>query len=251
MKLSLATKKDIYGVLHVIILLLSMFLVISISIDIFKGIKDFTQSTYNIVQFWICVWFLISFLIEFIMADDKWKYFKTHFLFLFIAIPYQNIIPYLGISLPSELSYSIRFIPLLRGGYALAIVVGWFTNNRVSSLFVTYLSMLMATVYFSSLAFYALEYKINPAVTEYGDAVWWAFMNVTTVGSNIIAMTVTGKVLTVLLAAVGMMMFPIFTVYVTNMVSIKSTLFGLSGPAPKDDTSKPTPDATSTPNAAK
>ena len=42
-------------------------------------------------------------------------------------------------------------------------------------------------------------------------------MDVTTVGSNIIAMTTTGRVLSVLLAALGMMMFPIFTVYVTQI----------------------------------
>ena len=52
----------------------------------------------------------------------------------------------------------------------------------------------------------------------YGDALWWAFMDVTTVGSNIIAVTVTGRGLSVLLAALGMMMFPIFTVYVTSLV---------------------------------
>jgi len=40
-------------------------------------------------------------------------------------------------------------------------------------------------------------------------------MDVTTVGSNIIAQTVTGRVLSVLLAALGMKMFPIFTVYNT------------------------------------
>ena len=59
---------------------------------------------------------------------------------------------------------------------------------------------------------------MNPLVTDYGDALWWAFMDVTTVGSNIIAMTTTGRVLSVLLAALGMMMFPIFTVYITNLI---------------------------------
>ena len=78
--------------------------------------------------------------------------------------------------------------------------------------------MLLATVYFSSLAFFVVEHKVNPFVTEYGDALWWAFMDVTTVGSNIVAMTVTGRVLSVLLAALGMMMFPIFTVYITNLI---------------------------------
>ena len=82
--------------------------------------------------------------------------------------------------------------------------------------------MLLATVYFSSLAFFVLEHKVNPLVTGYGDALWWAFMDVTTVGSNIIAVTVTGRVLSVLLAALGMMMFPIFTVYVTSLIKKKN-----------------------------
>lgn len=60
---------------------------------------------------------------------------------------------------------------------------------------------------------------MNPLVTNYGDALWWAFMDVTTVGSNIVAMTPTGRALSVLLAALGMMMFPIFTVYVTSLVT--------------------------------
>ncbi len=55
-------------------------------------------------------------------------------------------------------------------------------------------------------------------VHEYSDALWWAFMDVTTVGSNIYAVTPTGKILSVVLAALGMMMFPIFTVYVTSLV---------------------------------
>ena len=92
------------------------------------------------------------------------------------------------------------------------------TYNRASGLFVSYLTMLLATVYFSSLAFYVMEHGPNPLVKGYGDALWWAFMDVTTVGSNIIAVTATGRVLSVLLAALGMMMFPIFTVYVTSLV---------------------------------
>ena len=68
------------------------------------------------------------------------------------------------------------------------------------------------------LAFFVLEHRVNPLVNGYGDALWWAFMDVTTVGSNIIAQTVTGRVLSVLLAALGMMMFPIFTVYITNLI---------------------------------
>ena len=116
------------------------------------------------------------------------------------------------------MTYFLRFIPLVRSGWALAIVVGWLTSNRASGLFVSYLTMLLAMVYFSSLIFFVIEQKVNPEVKDYSDALWWAFMDVTTVGSNIIAITPTGRILSVLLAALGMMMFPIFTVYVTSLV---------------------------------
>ena len=45
-------KKGVYGVLHIIILLLSLFLVISISIDTFKNIPFYTQTSYKKIQFW-------------------------------------------------------------------------------------------------------------------------------------------------------------------------------------------------------
>lgn len=211
-------KKGIYGFLHIIILLLSLFLVISISIDTFKEIPFYTQSVYMKVQLWICMLFLFDFFLEFFLSKHKRHYFATHFIFLLVAIPYQNIIAHTGWTFSPELTYMLRFIPLVRGGYALAIVVGWFTYNKASGLFVTYLATLLATVYFASLAFFITEHSSNPLVTKYTDALWWAFMDVTTVGSNIIAVTPTGRVLSVLLAALGMMMFPIFTVYITSVI---------------------------------
>ena len=215
-------KRGIYGILHVIILLLSLFLVISISVDTFKGIPFYTQSLYMKVQLWICILFLFDFILELFLSKDKLRYFGTHFLFLLVAIPYQNIIAYMGWTFSPEITYMLRFIPLVRGGYAMAIVVGWLTYNKASSLFISYLTMLLATVYFASLAFFVMEHKVNPLVVGYGDALWWAFMDVTTVGSKIIAVTATGRVLSVLLAALGMMMFPIFTVYDTSLIQKKN-----------------------------
>ena len=208
----------VYAVLHVVILILSLFLVVGISIDAFRNVSFITQPLYLRIQFWICMFFLFDFILELLLAERKWRYWATHWLFLLVSIPYLNIFDYYHISFSGELGYLIRFIPLVRGGYALAIVVGWLSYNKASGLFVSYLTMLLATVYFSSLIFFVLEHKVNPLVANYGDALWWAFMDVTTVGSNISAITVTGRVLSVVLAALGMMMFPIFTVYVTSLV---------------------------------
>lgn len=211
-------KKGIYGFLHIIILLLSLFLIVTISIDTFNNIPFITQGSYLKIQFWICMFFIADFMLEFILSKNKIYYLQSHFVFLIVSIPYLNIINYYEFTFSPEVSYFLRFIPLVRSGYALAIVVGWLTSNKASGLFVSYLTMLLATVYFSSLIFFVLEHKVNPQVTGYDDALWWAFMDVTTVGSNIYAVTPTGRILSVVLAALGMMMFPIFTVYVTSIV---------------------------------
>lgn len=211
-------RKGISGILHIVILALCLFLIVSISIDTFRNVPFLTQGSYLKIQLWICLFFIFDFFLEWLLSERKGHYLRTHVLFLLISIPYINIIDHYQIEFSGEMNYFLRFIPLIRGGYALAIVVGWFTHSKASGLFVSYLVLLLATVYFSSLIFFVLEHRVNSSVSDYGEALWWAFMNVTTVGSNIFAMTATGKVLSVVLAALGMMMFPIFTVYVTDLV---------------------------------
>lgn len=213
--------KGIFMVLHIIILVLSVLLVVLISIDTFNGIDFYEQPRFEKWQFWICIVFMADFFIELILSDNKRRYLATRIMFLIVSIPYQAIIYRYGwdIYISKEVSYLIRYMPLIRGGYAMAIVVGWFTSNKATGLFFSYIITLFSTVYFASLTFYLFEHGVNPLVKVYKDALWWAAMDVTTVGSNIVAVTGVGRVLSVLLAALGMMMFPIFTVYVTNILT--------------------------------
>lgn len=207
-----------FAILHIIIIAVSIFLVVCISIDTFKDLSFYERPRFIQAQFWICILFLADFFIEFLLSPHKGHYIATRWIFFLVSIPWLTIIDSLQLHFDPQITYALRFIPLVRGGYALAIVVGWFTSNRASSLFISYLLMLLSTVYFASMAFYLFEHPVNKLVTGYGDALWWAFMDVTTVGSNIVAVTPVGRVLSVVLASLGMMMFPIFTVYITNKV---------------------------------
>ena len=82
------SRKGIYGILHVLILCLSLFLIISISMDTFHNIPFINQGSYLRIQFWICMFFLFDFLLEFFLAPDKWRYLSSHFIFLLVSIPY-------------------------------------------------------------------------------------------------------------------------------------------------------------------
>ena len=48
---------------------------------------------------------------------------------------------------------------------------------------------------------------------------WWACMDMTTVGCDIVAVTPIGKIISFILAAAGIMMLPIFTVYITDRIA--------------------------------
>lgn len=219
------SRRGVYDILHVIILVLSLFLVLSISLDTFNNVPFYNQTRFMRVQFWICIVFLADFFIELFMARSKGQYVWSHLAFLLVSIPYNAIIGYFGWHCSAEVGYLLRFMPLIRGGYALAIVVGWFTSNRTASLFVTYLLVLVSTVYFCAMVFYVVEHNVNPGVEDFADAIWWAAMDTTTVGSNIEAVTPIGRVLSVALACLGMLMLPLFTVYLASMIKDRSPIF--------------------------
>ena len=73
--------------------------------------------------------------------------------------------------------------------------------------------------YFCSLIYYQCEHPVNPQVTGYWTALWWSAMNMSTVGCSIPAVTVAGKIVEVVLPVTGMIIFPLFTVYLTDYVT--------------------------------
>lgn len=211
-----------HRLINFLVLVLSVLLIVWISIDTFEKIDVLTNHRYMTFQFWVCIVFILDFILEFAVSDDRKHTFRHRLVFLLLSIPYLNIINQLNIHLGHDAIYFIRFIPLMRGALAMSIVIGYLSKNAVSSLFLSYLTIMLLVAYFGSLIFYQREYGINPDVESYGDALWWSAMNLVTVGCDISPVTVSGKVVAVVLPITGMIMFPLFTVYLTNYVTRNS-----------------------------
>lgn len=205
--------------MNLIVLALSVLLIVWISIDTFNRTDLLTSHSYMTFQFWVCIVFILDFFVELGFSDDKGRFFRHRLLFLLLSIPYLNIINMLDMHLSSEALYFIRFVPLARGALALAIVIGYVSSNAITSLFISYLSIMVLVGYFCSLIFYQREAGVNPDVDTYWTALWWSAMNMTTVGCSIAPMTVAGKIVAVVLPVCGMVVFPLFTVYLTDYVT--------------------------------
>lgn len=199
-------------------MVLSVLLIAYISYDTFRNIPFLQNAYYMRFQLFVCIVFILDFFIELFLAPDKWFYMKRRWLFLLLSIPYLNIINHYNIQLSADAIYFVRFIPLARGALALAIVLGYISHNKITSIFASYVSIMLLITYFAGLIFFEREHPVNSMVTSYWDAFWWGCMQVTTLGCDIYPVTVAGKILCVVLSLMGMIMFPLFTVYLTNII---------------------------------
>lgn len=212
-------KNDIRRVFNFLVMLLSVVMIVWISIDTFEKTDLLLDHRYMTFQFWVCLVFMADYIVEVSCSPNRRRTALRRLFFLILSIPYLNIINQLDIQLSRDALYFIRFIPLARGALAMGIVMGYLSKNAVSSLFISYISIMLLTAYFCSLIFFQREYGINPEVKGYGDALWWTAMNLVTVGCNISPVTVAGKIVAVVLPITGMIIFPLFTVYLTDYVT--------------------------------
>lgn len=213
-------EKRILWILNILVLIGSLAIVANLSYDILTVGRYKPDSDVMLqIQLVICLIFLFDFWVRFSFSKTKWHFVSRNFLLLIFSIPYMNIVSYTQMDISHQAHYILGFIPLLRGGYGMLIIIRWIAGRTVTTLMVAYLSMLASITYFASLLFFVAEKGVNPSVTAYSDAIWWACMDMVTVGSNVIAVTPIGQVLSVVLACSGMMMLPIFTVYITDKVT--------------------------------
>lgn len=106
---------------------------------------------------------------------------------------------------------------------ATTVILEWLIEGEKKRLMGAYILTVTMFTYISALAFYDCEYGVNEHLGSFGDALWWAAMNMTTVGAAIFPVTTIGKVICVLLPIVGMMFFPIFTVYISDYYDKKES----------------------------
>lgn len=195
-------------------------LMVGISIEVLTGNHLAYSSWYMWLQLVVCVVFIIDFLSEMLCARPSHHY-AVNILFLLISIPYLNILQWCGVAMSHDVAGAVMALSLIRAFVAMAVVVRWMLDSRVSRIFGAYIFTVVCFTYLAALMFYDYEILVNDHLHGFGNALWWAWMNVTTVGAAIFPVTAAGKILAVLLPGLGMMFFPIFTIYVTNIYTAK------------------------------
>lgn len=213
-------RADTVNVAHAVILILSVLLIVFISYDTFNNIPFLSNSSYMTFQLAVCIIFMADFFLELFLTPHglRKRYIRSRWLFLLLSIPYLSIIRSYHLQLSPDALYFIRFIPLARGGLALVIVLNYISANRITGIFVSYVSILVLTTYFAALIFYEREHPVNPHIGNYWNAFIWCALQTTTLGSPVPPFTVAGKIISVILSYMGIIMYPLFTVYISSII---------------------------------
>ena len=205
--------------LNIVMLVLSLGLIAFISYDTYQGENFINNSLYMKYQFFVCMVFLLEYLYHFIISKHKIRFLFIGLPFLAISIPYLNIIEFSGIWLDHSTLYYLRFVPIIRGLLSLVIVVAFVTENLSTTVFFSYLFVLIPIIYMCGLIFYFAEKDVNSSLKTIWYAMWWAGMNATTIGCYINPITGTGMIISLALSLMGIIMFPLFTVYFGNFIT--------------------------------
>ncbi len=219
MKVSEHIRTRIIFILRLLVLAAAVVLVLVITRDAFMNMSFVADPSYVRLQKWICYFFLFDIVVEWWLSPRKLHYLLSNVFFIIISIPYASLIQHFGWNLPGPVMFVLRFVPMIRVAFVIGMLVGAFSRNKMTTLFATYMTILVATLYFGSLMFFVAELPVNPGVHTFWSALWWAIMDMTTCGSSISEFTPTGQIIGVVLAAEGLILFPVFTVYITSALT--------------------------------
>jgi len=185
----------------------------------------------------IALIFFGDFVLGISLASNKRKYFKQNWLDLLAAIPItEGVFRSFRALRILRLVQVIRVVARIRRIGVAADKIA--TNN---SKYVYAAAITSVVILSGAVSFFSMEHKINPQVTNFFDAIWWAVVTATTVGyGDIYPVTWEGRVIGMLLMFFGIGLVGTIAGFVGSyFVERRSSKFAPDSTEPKAPPSPP------------
>lgn len=201
-------------VLHrfdLLILILSIYVLGALMVDTFFKIDKDVSELLMMIDNGICVVFMIDFFWRLVLAPSKLQFLKWGWIDLVSSIPALEILRY------GRLFRIIRLLRVLRAFRSTKVLVSFMYKNKSQGLFVTVSTIAILMIIFSSIAILQVETVPESNIKTPGDALWWAFVTVTTVGyGDKYPVTSEGRIIAAFLMTAGVGLFGTFTGFVAS-----------------------------------
>ena len=160
----------------------------------------------------VCALFFVDFCLTLRAAKDKWRYFYTWgWVDLLSSIPAISFLRW------GRVTRVVRILRVLRGVRATKLIASALLEKRAQSVVLAALFLSILLVVFASIAI--LQFETGPAanIKDGADAIWWAFVTITTVGyGDRYPVTPEGRVVAAMLMTAGVGLFGTLSGFVAS-----------------------------------
>jgi len=194
-----------------LILVLSIYVLAALFIQKAFVLSPETNVLLDRIDFAICLIFIYDFFARLYRADSKRSFLKWGWIDLVSSIPMFDFLRW------GRLVRIIRILRILRAFRSTRILVHYLFRNRAKGTFGTVALISIVLVIFSSIAILHFEDLPESNIKTPSDAMWWAFVTITTVGyGDKFPLTHEGRIIAAVLMTAGVGLFGTFTAYVAT-----------------------------------
>jgi voltage-gated potassium channel len=199
------------GFLNLMVLVLSVYVLGALLIDTFFKLQPEVSRLLNLIDDFICVFFLYEFCVRFYRAENKLKFMKWGWVDLLSSIPTLEYFR------PGRVLRLFRILRVLRAFRSIKHLLNHVFAKRVKGTFTTVAIFAALMLVFSSIAILQVEDDPNSNIKTAEDALWWSYVTITTVGyGDRYPVTTEGRIIAALLMTTGVGLFGTFTGFIAS-----------------------------------
>ena len=197
--------------LQVATLVLSVYVLLALFVQSVYPLSAETTAFLARIDHCVCLVFLADFVVQFFRAPSRLAYMKWGWIDLLSSIPMLESFRI------GRLARVISVIRLLRAFRSLKYLLNYLFRQRRTTSLAAVASISFVFVIFSALAVLQFETSPEANIRTPGDAFWWAYVTITTVGyGDKYPISHEGRIVAVMLMTIGVGLFGIFTGFVAS-----------------------------------
>ena len=203
--------------LELLVLVLSLYSLGALTAELLLPVDAETHELRRRIDDFVCVVFLLDFGVHLALAPSKKAFWRMGWIDLLSSIPEIGWLRWGRV---------FRVFRILRALRSFAAVYQHFFTERAKGTFVMVGLMSLIAVLFATIAVFEVErHAPGSNIHSAGDALWWAFSTITTIGyGDRFPVTTAGRIVAVVLVVFGLSFFGTFTAYVASFFLEKAQL---------------------------
>ncbi|MFV5691974.1 potassium channel family protein [Flavobacterium sp. LT1R49] len=202
---------DKLGYFNIIILVLTIYVLGALLVETVFVLPTETSKLLNFIDKVICLIFFIDFTVRFFKAKNKLKFMRWGWIDLISSIPVVNYFR------AGRLLRLIRLLRIIRAFRSSKQLLNHVFKNKAKGAFTSVSIFAILLIIFSAIAILQVENTKEGNIKSAEDAIWWAYVTITTVGyGDKYPVTTEGRLIAVILMTAGVGLFGTFTAYASS-----------------------------------